>query len=64
MVTLQVNFHEKHFTELFSKEQIVYLTSESDNVIEKVEDDKVYIIGGLVDHNSQKVLLKGNFLLM
>nr|CAG4643487.1 EOG090X0D3U [Ilyocryptus agilis] len=51
-----VNFHDKHYSELFTESQIVYLTSESENVIEKVEDDKVYIIGGLVDHNSQKGL--------
>ncbi|KAK4036376.1 hypothetical protein OUZ56_028435 [Daphnia magna] len=51
-----VNLHEKHFTEIFSKEKIVYLTSESDNVIENLKDDYVYIIGGLVDHNSHKGL--------
>nr|CAG4642025.1 EOG090X0D3U [Eurycercus lamellatus] len=55
-INWDVNFHEKDFTEVFAKENIVYLTAESDNVIEKVEDDKVYIIGGLVDHNSQKGL--------
>jgi tRNA (guanine9-N1)-methyltransferase len=51
----QVNLHEKHFTDLFSKEKIVYLTAESDHLIDKIEDDHVYIIGGLVDHNSHKV---------
>ena len=51
----QVQFHEKHFTDVFDKDKIVYLTSESDNVVEEIDQDKVYIIGGLVDHNSQKV---------
>lgn len=49
--------HDKHFTDIFSKEKIVYLTAESENVIEKIEDDHIYIIGGLVDHNSHKVSL-------
>lgn len=51
-----VNLHDKHFTDIFSKEKIVYLTAESENVIEKIEDDHIYIIGGLVDHNSHKGL--------
>nr|CAG4647385.1 EOG090X0D3U [Megafenestra aurita] len=51
-----VKFHDKNYLDIFSKEKIVYLTSESDNVIETIEDDKVYIIGGLVDHNSHKGL--------
>lgn len=50
-----MKFHDKNYLDIFSKEKIVYLTSESDNVIETIEDDKVYIIGGLVDHNSHKV---------
>ena len=54
----KVFFHEEHFTSVFDKDQIVYLTSESDNIVENIDQNKVYIIGGLVDHNSQKVIKK------
>lgn len=51
-----VKFHAEHYSNLFAKEKIVYLTSESDNIIENLENDATYIIGGLVDHNAQKGL--------
>ncbi|KAK6617843.1 hypothetical protein RUM43_014072 [Polyplax serrata] len=51
-----VNFYEKGYLDLFEKESLVYLTSDSHNVIETLEENKVYIIGALVDHNSQKGL--------
>ncbi|XP_014236932.1 tRNA methyltransferase 10 homolog A [Trichogramma pretiosum] len=51
-----VKFHSQNYLDIFPKDKIVYLTSESDNVIEKLDHDNIYVIGGLVDHNSQKGL--------
>ncbi|KAL4703013.1 hypothetical protein ACJJTC_009999 [Scirpophaga incertulas] len=51
-----VEFHEVSYLDLFPKEKLVYLTSESENVIENFEEDTYYIIGGLVDHNQHKGL--------
>lgn len=51
-----VYFTAEKYTEKFEKAQLIYLSSESENILTELENDKVYIIGGLVDHNSYKGL--------
>uniref|UniRef100_A0A182LVN2 tRNA (guanine(9)-N(1))-methyltransferase n=1 Tax=Anopheles culicifacies TaxID=139723 RepID=A0A182LVN2_9DIPT len=49
-----VRFSNEHFMQLFKPSSLVYLTSESDNVLDQLEPGCVYVIGGLVDHNQHK----------
>lgn len=44
------------YLKLFDRDSIVYLTSDSDNVLQEVDPNVAYIIGGLVDHNHHKGL--------
>ena len=41
-------------TELFEAERIVYLTPDSDTILEELCHDHVYVIGGLVDDSVKK----------
>lgn len=51
-----MQFYSEPYTRVYSDRKVVYLTSESENVVDTLEADHVYVIGGLVDHNSHKVL--------
>ncbi|XP_055912825.1 tRNA methyltransferase 10 homolog A [Eupeodes corollae] len=44
------------YSKNFNTDQIVYLTSDSDEILKEIDPKKVYIIGGLVDHNHHKGL--------
>ncbi|XP_017868630.1 PREDICTED: tRNA methyltransferase 10 homolog A [Drosophila arizonae] len=52
-----VDYHfDRTHTELFDKQKMVYLTCESDTILEKLLPGYTYVIGGLVDHNHFKGL--------
>ena len=47
----------RHYLEAFPEHSsIVYLSSESDEVLDTLDSSEVYVVGGLVDHNKQKGL--------
>jgi len=49
-----VSFEKRHYDEIFDKKSLVYLSSESENVLKTLDPTKSYIIGALVDHNRLK----------
>ncbi|XP_066997570.1 tRNA methyltransferase 10 homolog A isoform X2 [Anabrus simplex] len=51
-----IHFRTENYLDIFKKDDVVYLCSESENVLSSLSEDKVYVIGGLVDHNAHKGL--------
>ncbi|XP_070515716.1 tRNA methyltransferase 10 homolog A isoform X2 [Cardiocondyla obscurior] len=49
-----VSFYTESYINIYPKDKIIYLTSESNNVIDNLQHDCIYVIGGLVDHNAHK----------
>ncbi|XP_043659147.1 tRNA methyltransferase 10 homolog A [Drosophila teissieri] len=52
---VQYHFDRGH-ADVFDRSQLVYLTCESDRVLDKLQPGCTYVIGGLVDHNHFKGL--------
>ncbi|XP_061816552.2 tRNA methyltransferase 10 homolog B isoform X2 [Nerophis lumbriciformis] len=42
--------------DIFPAQSLVYLSPDAEQVLERVEQDKVYVLGGLVDESIQKML--------
>ncbi|KAJ7377828.1 tRNA (guanine(9)-N(1))-methyltransferase [Desmophyllum pertusum] len=51
---LMASLSEESYLTLFNADDVVYLTPDSPNELDKLNKDKVYIIGGLVDHALRK----------
>lgn len=50
----RVNMTNSSHLEIFPPEKIIYLTPDSDSVLMSLEDDRVYVLGGLVDESPNK----------
>lgn len=44
-----LNIHEKSYLDVFSRDQLVYLTPHCREEMQEFDHDAVYILGGIVD---------------
>lgn len=51
-----LEMHSESYLEKFTKDDLVYLTADSENELDIFDTNRVYIIGGLVDHNRLKMI--------
>jgi tRNA (guanine9-N1)-methyltransferase len=49
-----LTFEEQGLTEVFHPSDLIYLSPDSENILEFIDNSKVYVIGGLVDDSVKK----------
>lgn len=49
-----ITVNEGNYIDLYERDRLVYLTADADEVVERFDPDKVYVIGGIVDRNRLK----------
>ncbi|CAI2173345.1 15467_t:CDS:2 [Funneliformis geosporum] len=49
-----VIFESRSYLDCFNKDELIYLTADSNECIQELDEQKIYIIGGLVDKNRHK----------
>ncbi|KAF8821807.1 tRna (guanine(9)-N(1))-methyltransferase [Cardiosporidium cionae] len=52
------DLYQEDYTLIYPPSSVVYLTADSEQVLESLDKDKVYVIGGLVDRNRHKDLCR------
>ncbi|KAF8821168.1 tRna (guanine(9)-N(1))-methyltransferase [Cardiosporidium cionae] len=52
------DLYQEDFNLIYPSSSVVYLTADSEHVLESLDKDKVYVIGGLVDRNRHKDLCR------
>jgi len=50
----KIHFHDAPYWEVFDPQKLVVLSPDAEEVMDKVDEDEVYVIGGLVDRSVKK----------
>ncbi|MEN2497833.1 MAG: tRNA methyltransferase 10 [Marteilia pararefringens] len=49
-----IDKRKENVFDCFDREKIIYLSPDSENILDEVTEDNIYVIGGIVDHNVKK----------